>query len=91
MAERLKENNRPEGFFRWVLVTVCDSGIGIPKADLTQLFSRFHRRRNAVEYPGRGLGLVIVQRIAETHGGDVTSVPQEVGACFVMRLPLVEA
>ena len=50
---------------------VEDTGIGVPPDDLPQLFSRFHRGRNAQAYPGSGLGLAIVKAIAERHGGRV--------------------
>ncbi|HET9914116.1 MAG TPA: HAMP domain-containing sensor histidine kinase, partial [Anaerolineales bacterium] len=46
-----------------VTLTVSDSGIGIPPEDLPHLFERFHRGRNASEYPGNGLGLAIVKAI----------------------------
>jgi signal transduction histidine kinase len=53
-------------------LTIRDSGIGIPAEDLTHLFERFHRGRNAAEYAGNGLGLAIVKAIVSRHGGDVT-------------------
>ncbi len=53
------------------VVTVRDSGIGIPAQDLPQLFSRFHRGRNTAGYPGSGLGLAIVYEIMARHEGRV--------------------
>lgn len=53
------------------VVTVRDSGIGIPPDDVPQLFSRFHRGRNTADYPGSGLGLAIVQEIMARHNGRV--------------------
>jgi signal transduction histidine kinase len=50
---------------------VEDNGIGVPAEDIEQLFSRFHRGRNAGNYPGNGLGLAIVQAIMKMHGGSV--------------------
>ena len=50
-----------------VTLTVSDSGIGIPPEDLPHLFERFHRGRNASEYPGNGLGLAIVKAIVNAH------------------------
>ena len=47
-----------------------DSGVGIPKEDLPNIFDDFFRARNARE-PGTGLGLSIVQRIIEAHGGQI--------------------
>lgn len=52
-------------------LTVSDSGIGIPAEDLPHLFERFHRGRNASEYPGNGLGLAIVKAIVDAHQGEV--------------------
>jgi signal transduction histidine kinase len=58
---------------------VEDTGIGIPEQDRAHLFRRFHRGRNAANYPGSGLGLAIVKAIAERHGGRVLAEPLEQG------------
>ena len=50
---------------------VRDRGIGIPEADVKLLFQPFHRARNVGEAPGSGLGLVIVQRCVDLHGGTI--------------------
>jgi signal transduction histidine kinase/CHASE3 domain sensor protein len=77
-------------------VRVCcrDSGIGIPEADMSQLFSRFYRARNATTaaIPGTGLGLAIVKTIVEDHGGrlELSSVEGE-GTLVVIDLPLATA
>jgi PAS domain S-box-containing protein len=54
-------------------IDVADQGIGIPPADLDQLFNRFVRASNAASagLPGTGLGLSIVKAITELHGGRV--------------------
>ena len=61
---------------RWVRVRVADTGPGIASADLPHLFDRFYQSRQSVAPAtgegGRGLGLAIVRRIAELHGGDAT-------------------
>lgn len=56
-----------------VVVTVADTGIGIPEQDLPQLFGRFFRASNATAaaIPGTGLGLAIVRAIVEGHGGEL--------------------
>jgi signal transduction histidine kinase len=61
----------------WVWLEVSDTGIGIEDSDLDQVFNRFHRGRNAAEYPGSGLGLAISHSIIEAHGGhiELTSQP----------------
>jgi signal transduction histidine kinase len=68
---------------------VRDHGIGIPAADQKHLFEAFHRARNVGEIPGTGLGLVIVKRCVDLHGGTVTfeSEPRH-GTTFVVRLKL---
>ncbi len=71
----------------WAEVTVQDTGIGIPADDLGQLFGRFHRARNAAEYPGSGLGLAIVKAVVEAHGGEVRAEDTGRGAHFALRLP----
>ncbi len=56
-----------------VVVTVRDDGIGIPEQDHGKLFQRFSRGSEAAvrATQGNGLGLFIVQRIVELHGGNV--------------------
>ena len=71
-----------------VQLAIQDSGIGIPADDLPQLFSRFHRGRNAATYPGNGLGLAIVKAIIDTHHGQVAAENVGSGARFVLRLPM---
>ncbi|WP_390888660.1 sensor histidine kinase [Frigoriglobus tundricola] len=67
-------------------VTVADTGTGILPDDLPHLFDRFFRSR-AVRAAGRGvgLGLAIVRRVAELHGGGVT-VESEPGRGTVVRM-----
>ncbi len=65
---------------------VTDTGIGIPPNDLPQLFSRFHRGRNAAAYPGSGLGLAIIKAIAESHNGKVTVTSNADGTRFALCL-----
>lgn len=77
-----------EGFAR---LSVEDTGIGIPEDELPQLFSRFHRGRNAAAYPGSGLGLAYVKAVAERHGGRVAAENTATGARFTVTLPVVES
>jgi signal transduction histidine kinase len=70
---------------------VQDQGIGIPLADQKQLFNAFHRATNASHLPGTGLGLVIVKRCVELHGGQITCESQQnSGTSFTIRIPLFE-
>ncbi len=72
------------------VLTVRDEGIGISEEDQQHLFTEFFRSTNpvAVALPGTGLGLTIVRRIVERHGGaiEVESAPG-VGSTFRVTLP----
>jgi signal transduction histidine kinase len=67
--------------------SVEDTGIGIPRDELPQLFRRFHRARNAAAIPGSGLGLAYVKAVAERHGGRVAAEDTGRGARFTVTLP----
>lgn len=70
------------------VLTVADDGAGINEQDLPHIFDRFYRSSEARTLPGSGLGLSIVKRAAERHGGtvDVSSAPGE-GTTFTLVLP----
>jgi signal transduction histidine kinase len=70
------------------IVRVLDEGPGVPEAERQTIFRRFWRRdRSRPE--SRGLGLAIVARVAETHGGTVTVENRpDGGAMFVLGLRL---
>jgi len=69
-------------------LTVADDGAGINAEDLPHIFNRFYRSSEARTLPGSGLGLSIVKRAAERHGGtvDVESPPAG-GTTFTLVLP----
>ncbi len=74
-----------------VLISVSDSGPGIPEADLGKVFDRFYTvdRSRARERGGTGLGLAIVREIVEAHGGRVwAGRGPEGGALLTFTLPL---
>ena len=75
----------------WAVVTVRDTGIGIPEADREHLFERFFRASNAVGQgiPGTGLGLAIVRALIGFLGGRVSLDSREgEGTTVTVRLPL---
>jgi PAS domain S-box-containing protein len=78
----------------WVIVTVKDTGPGIPAEDLPHLFDRFYRGQSSREStaPGTGLGLAICKEILEQLGGRITveSQPGQ-GAAFTVWLPPIVA
>ena len=76
------------------MLSVTDTGLGIPESDLEQVFGRFFRSAIVQEQAiqGSGLGLSIVKTIVESHEGriDVRSEPGT-GTTFTVTLPLVAA
>jgi heavy metal sensor kinase len=76
------------------VLTIRDTGIGIPDTELPRIFDRFYRVEHSRgrDAGGAGLGLAIVREIVEGHGGTIscTSVV-DVGSEFVVRLPAAEA
>jgi PAS domain S-box-containing protein len=81
--------SRAEGGF--ALVSVTDTGVGIPPDEISHVFERFRRVRSgaAQSIPGTGLGLTIVKQIVEMHGGKIW-VESAVGhgSAFHFTLPL---
>jgi two-component system phosphate regulon sensor histidine kinase PhoR len=74
-----------------VVVTVADTGIGIPVAEKERIFERFYRvdAARSREVGGTGLGLSIAKHIVEAHGGRIwvdSSVGQ--GSQFHFSIPL---
>jgi len=73
-----------------VVITIRDTGIGIPSDEISDLSTRFFRASNAVAaaFAGTGLGLSIVAEIIERHGGTLTVDSEvNVGTTIEVRLP----
>jgi len=70
-------------------LAVRDEGIGVSPSERGRIFERFERAVSAKHYGGLGLGLYIVRRIVDAHGGQIAveSAPGA-GAQFVVELPL---
>jgi PAS domain S-box-containing protein len=75
----------------WVTVRIADDGIGIPAHLLTQVFDMFMRVDDSLEraQSGLGVGLSLVKRLVEMHGGtvEVRSDGPGTGSEFTVRLP----
>src|SRR5207237_1744588 len=72
------------------VLEVEDHGIGIPSADLSRVFERFHRATNVRDrVRGSGIGLASVHQIVTQHGGRVSVESEEgKGSSFTVVLPL---
>jgi CheY-like chemotaxis protein len=73
-----------------VMLSVADTGIGIAASDLPKLFRPFSQLDSSLarQHQGSGLGLVLVKRLAELHGGALTVASEPgVGSTFTIELP----
>lgn len=74
-----------------LVLTVADTGIGIPEAALPRIFNEFYRADNARKFStaGTGLGMSITRAIVEQHGGTIEVRSHEgEGTAFTVRLPV---
>lgn len=74
-----------------IVIQVADQGVGIPKDEISNVFMKFYRSKNAKSSPvkGSGLGLYLAKYFVELHQGKISveSVPQE-GSTFTVELPM---
>lgn len=71
-----------------VMIRVRDYGIGIPAAELPEIFTRFYRASTARGLPGTGIGLNLVRELVELHGGNVAvDSSLGLGSTFSVTLP----
>ena len=74
----------------WLAFTVWDTGIGIPADKQHLIFQKFQQLESTMtrRFQGTGLGLVLTQRLARLHGGDVSFISSEnQGSQFTLLLP----
>jgi two-component system OmpR family sensor kinase len=75
-----------EGGF--VVISVADTGRGIPEEDLPYVWQELHRGQNVGAVPGSGVGLALVRIIVEKHGGQYElKSPAGMGTEVTLRLP----
>ncbi|NIM17318.1 MAG: hypothetical protein GTO45_35400, partial [Candidatus Aminicenantes bacterium] len=88
-----KEANFPSG---WLEISVCDTGPGILRNQLSHIFNRFYQLDSTYEHhqKGSGIGLAIAKELVELHHGKIDVHSREgknSGTEFIIRLPLGDA
>jgi signal transduction histidine kinase len=74
---------------REAIFQVKDTGIGIPSEDQQYLFESFHRANNVGSIPGTGLGLTMVKKCIDLHGGQILIESRvNAGSTFTVTLPV---
>ncbi len=73
-----------------VVISVADTGIGIPAEDLPRIFERFYKADRARSGGGTGLCLAIAKHTVQAHNGHIwVESTEDVGSTFSFTLPLV--
>lgn len=76
----------------FILIQIADNGIGIPKNEQNLIFKRFFRAKNALYYPGTGIGLNIVQGYVRSLKGNISFESEENrGTVFKVEIPKLVA
>ncbi len=89
-AQIVRNNDVPDA----IVITVTDSGMGIPASELQTIFEKYKQSgtKSLRGGGGTGLGLYIVKQVVEAHGGEVSVASIEgVGTSMVLRLPVKRA
>jgi len=71
-----------------ILYRIADNGVGFDMAYKSKLFGVFQRLQRSEDFEGTGIGLALIKRIVERHGGSVDAIGTvDEGACFTFSLP----
>lgn len=78
---------------KFIVISVSDTGPGIPTADAERIFDKYYRSRHTSGIKGSGLGLTIVKNVAAAHGGSVTlestdESTESKGSTFKISIPV---
>jgi two-component system phosphate regulon sensor histidine kinase PhoR len=74
-----------------VVISVHDTGVGIPEAELNRIFERFYKADRARSGGGTGLGLAIARHLVQAHGGEIWAKSKEGrGSTFSFSLPVAD-
>lgn len=72
----------------FVRIDIADQGCGIPEEELTNIWKRFYRGKNAENQNGVGIGLYLTANILNTEGGRVSAKSSSEGSIFSVFLPI---
>jgi GAF domain-containing protein len=73
-----------------VIISIADTGIGIPEEEMDRIWNRYYRAERALHRSGTGLGLANVRRIIEAHDGQISVKSNTQGTIFTFELPLMQ-
>jgi signal transduction histidine kinase/ligand-binding sensor domain-containing protein/DNA-binding response OmpR family regulator len=91
--EKIKEHNKTFNESKpYVLISVTDTGIGIPEKEVNQIFDRFYTvsHTGPKKFEGTGIGLTLVKELTELHQGEISVKSREsVGSEFIVKIPII--
>ncbi|GCE31558.1 sensor histidine kinase [Dictyobacter alpinus] len=91
VSATIEENSQLDEFYSGpnCILTVQDNGIGFDEKYLDRIFTVFQRLHGRTEYEGTGIGLAVVRKIVERHGGTITATSTiGEGSTFIVTLPV---
>lgn len=75
----------------YVVISVCDNGIGFDEKYLDRIFKPFQRLHSSSEYEGTGIGTAICDKVVKKHRGNITAQSKiGVGSTFNIVLPVIQ-